>query len=84
MSLYAIILDQPNETVWKKVRANWPKHFILDERVAYIKAEDALTGGIAQEAGIVADGAAGVVIQLIYFGGRTDGSLVEWMNKNSG
>ena len=83
MSLYAIILNAPDEEVWKNVRAKWPKNYVFDERVAFISAEDALTADVARDAGIGAEGANGIAIQMDFYSGRTSSSLVEWISKNS-
>ncbi len=84
MPLYAIILDKPDEGTWTNVRAKWPKNFVLDNRLAFISADDVLTFEIARDAGIGAEGASGIVIQMDFFSGRTNASLVEWVSKNSG
>ena len=44
MTLYAVVLNKPSDHAWAKVRETWPKHHVLDERVAFISADDALTG----------------------------------------
>lgn len=87
MSLYAIILHHPSTEVWDKIRATWPKHHILDDRVAFINVDNAqaLTQEISDQAGIGAENdISGLVVQMDYFAGRTNGALVEWINKNRG
>lgn len=83
MPLYAIILDKPDEDMWENVRATWPKHFVSDERIAFINTEDVLTAEITQKAGITAGGTSGIVIQMNFFSGRGSNSLAEWITKNS-
>ena len=81
MTLYAIILNEPDEGTWSKVRETWPKNHVLDDRVAFIDTENALTSDIARDAGIDEGGANGLVIQMDYFAGHTRTSLVEWISK---
>lgn len=82
MSFYAIILNRPDEDAWETVRSSWDLHFILDDRLAFILAENVLTADIAKKVGISSDGVSGIVIQMDYFSGHTSGSLVEWISKN--
>ena len=67
MSLYVIILNYSDETVWQNVHADWPKHDFMDDRIAFVSADNALTADIALVTGIGLDGASGVVIQTDYF-----------------
>lgn len=81
--MYAIILDKPNETAWDNVRQIWPRHYIADERVAYVVSENELTAAVAEKAGIKADGLNGVVIQMDYFSGFSSSALAEWVSKSN-
>ncbi len=83
MALYAIILNAPNQEAWTKVQETWPQHHFLDDRLAFVSVENALTADIARDAGIGADGARGIVIQMDYFHGHTTSTLVEWISKHS-
>lgn len=86
MTLYTIVLNEPSDHAWAKIRATWPKgHHILDDRVAFISADGALTGDIAKQIGIDSEQQInGIVVQMDYFSGRTDASLVEWISKSRG
>ena len=79
MSLYAIILNAPNEAAWAAIPEHWPDHLISDDRLAFVSAENALTAKIAEQIGIGADGASGIVIQMDFYGGYTSSSVVEWV-----
>ena len=85
MTLYAVVLNKPSDHAWAKVRETWPKHHVLDERVAFISADDALTDDISKQIGIgVEHRINGIVVQMDYFSGYAATSLVEWINKNHG
>ena len=84
MSIYIVLLDEPNEAAWEGIREHWPDHLIFDDRKAFISAENALTAKIAEQIGIGPDGATGIVIQMDYFSGRTSNTVVEWISKNRG
>ncbi len=81
MSFYVIILDTPNEAAWETIQEHWPDHLISDSRLAFISAENAVTAKIADQIGINADGAHGIVIQMDFYGGYTSSSIVEWISK---
>lgn len=82
MSLYAIILNEPSDDAWRRVRKEWEHHQIVDERLAIIKDDNALTKDVASKVGMDPErGTLGIVIQMDYFFGRTATSLVEWINK---
>ena len=38
MSVYLIILEEPNESVWTALKEEWPdrQHFILNDRLAFV------------------------------------------------
>lgn len=84
LKIYAVVLDKPNDSVWEKIKSGWPDtHYVHDERMAFVVDEDTkLTAEIAESAGI-AEGVSGMVIQMDYFSGRSNSSLVEWINKRS-
>ena len=85
MALYAIVLNGPSDHAWTQVRETWPKHHFLDERVALISVDEVLTKDISDAVGIGAEHQiSGLVIQMDYFAGHTDASLVEWISKNRG
>ena len=82
MSLYAILLNEPSEAAWKKVKETWPKNHVFDDRLALISTDNVLTADVARDAGIGADGASGIVIQMDFYSGHTSSTLVEWISKN--
>ncbi len=82
MPLYAILLNEPNESAWDKVRETWPKHYVFDNRLALISTENVLTADVARDAGIGADGVSGIVMQMDFYSGHTSSTLVEWISKN--
>ncbi len=81
MSIYAIVLNRPDEAAWEKVQSGWESHHILDDRLAFISAENALTADIAAQVGISSTGASGIVIQMDFYAGHTSMSFVEWISK---
>ena len=84
MALYAIVLDRPSDHAWAKLRETWPVHHIRDDRVAFISADNALTGEISKQIGIGAENnISGIVVQMDHYSGHTAASLVEWIGKNS-
>jgi len=52
MALYAIILNEPSNHAWMKIRETWPAHLIFDDRVAFISVDNALTSEISKEIGM--------------------------------
>ena len=81
MSLYAIVLDAPSGGPWEAIPLHWPDHLIVDDRLAFVSAENAVTANIAEQAGIGPDGAAGIVIQMDFFSGHTRSSIAEWVSR---
>ncbi len=86
MSLYVLILDTENSTIWDNVKEYWPSpsHHIHDDRVAFIKDDKLLTGEISDKAGIKKEGSPGIVVQIEYYSGFSSLQLVEWLDKQSG
>ena len=82
MTLYVILLPARNEEVWDSLRSSYADHHVLDDRTAFIRTENTLTQNIADEIGI-SPGASGIVVQMDYFAGRADSSLIEWLNKTT-
>ena len=82
MSLYAIVLNEPDEAAWEKIREAWPAYHIFDNRLAFISADDALTADVSRDTGIGSESAKGIVIQMDCFSGHTAGPLVEWTSKH--
>ena len=82
MSIYMILLDEPNEGAWEEIPKRWEDHLIFDDRLAFVSAENTVTGKIAEQIGIGPDGATGIVTQMDFFSGRTSTLIVEWLAKN--
>ena len=40
MSLYVIVLNEPDEAAWENIREAWPAHHVFDNRLAFISADD--------------------------------------------
>ena len=61
MSTFAVYLDQPDPGAWEALRQNWPeRHFILDERVAFVAPEGiVLTSDVARTVGVATDAGGG-------------------------
>ena len=37
MSVYAVFLNEPDETVWQKLKEEWPKrHYVLTGNMAFV------------------------------------------------
>ena len=86
MTLYAVILHRPSDTVFDSISKNWPdRYFIADKRLALISSDkNDLTAHIAERVGIgVEFNASGLVIQMDYYAGTGSSPLVEWINKNT-
>ncbi len=83
MAVYAIMLDSPGEKSWAAIKEKWPGAYVHKDKFAFV-ADDGtrLTKEIAEEAGI-GSGREGMVIQLDYYYGFSDPTLVEWLRKNT-
>ena len=85
MTAYAIILNEPNNAVWERVRANWPSCFIVSETMALISSPDptVLTSQIAEAAGMNGnEKVLGVVLQVGNYFGYNSTALWEWLGKS--
>ena len=82
MSIYAILLNEPNEAAWEKVREKWAAHHVLDDRLAFVSAENAMTADVARDVGIGSGGALGIVVQMDFYAGHTTGDFIEWLSKH--
>ena len=80
MTLYAIILPSPDEKVWEKIRDLWKDHHFLDDRTAFIRADNTLTRDIAEQIGLAHEN-SGIVVQADYYAGMADSSFVEWLDR---
>lgn len=76
-------LTPPSETSWDEIKRNWPSAYVHRNTVAFVTDDGSkLTQEIADTAGI-SDAREGIVIQLDYYSGYTDSTLVEWLSKQS-
>ena len=86
MSIYAIILNEPNAHSWETVKQGWPnRHYILTDRIAFVSADEyTLTHEIAAAVGMDKEQrVSGIVIEAENRGGFNDSGLVEWLSKFS-
>ena len=85
MNRYAIILEQPDEEAWRRVRKNWPDNHIHSTTIAFILTKDiTTTKDIARIVGMTAEeNVSGMVLDANYVSGRAGGGLAEWVNKTN-
>ena len=86
MSIYAIILNEPDPQAWSKVEREWPdRHYILTENVAFVAPErTTISAKIAESVGINSDAEVlGFVVELNRYDGYNDSALWEWTEKFS-
>ena len=84
--MYAIILNEPDDEVWARVEALWPRSYIFSNTVAFIAPDDpvSVTGGIAGKVGMnEEEEVLGIVVAVGANDGYNYGSLWEWMNQVS-
>ena len=84
MSIYAININEKNDSVWETVRTTWPRHYIVSDTLAFIAPPDptTLTADIAEAVGMNATGRLlGVVIEVGNYFGYSSNALWEWMGK---
>ena len=84
MGTYAIFLNQPSQHAWDAIRMKWPdRHFILDDRLAFIAPEGIiLTSDIAETVGVKSEeDLLGVVVEFSSYSGFNRSDLWEWLSK---
>ena len=84
MEVYAIILNEPDEEAWDRVRNEWPKNYILSDSVALVvpDAPVSLTGDIAEKVGMnQQEGILGVVVEVGSNNGYNHVAFWEWLRK---
>ncbi|MCY4150905.1 MAG: hypothetical protein OXE94_01540 [Aestuariivita sp.] len=85
MEVYAIFLNEPNETCWDAIQKNWPEnHFILTKNLAFIVTNDNITTKqIADKVGIYGsdEKIVGLVFEFGSYNGFNSGDLWEWLGK---
>ena len=85
MSIHAILLREPNQQIWNRVRREWPVNYVVSDSIGFIASHDAVTlnRDIAEKLGMN-DGErlAGVVVEINdnWFGYHTR-DLWEWLSK---
>ena len=75
MSVYAVILNKPNETVWGRLKSEYEKSYLVSDTVAFVSPESptALTSQIAEILGIgEKNGITGVVCEVANHNGNRE------------
>ena len=87
MTVYAIVLNDPNEYAWEQVRETWPdhQHYILTDRIAFVVTEGVtLTTDIASTVGMNKEHqVTGFILDADSRAGWNDRGFVEWLRKVS-
>ena len=86
MTIYAIVLNEPDETAWRQVRSEWPdRHYIVTDRLAFITPKEViLTEDIAETLGMDDErNVTGIVIEVASYSGFNKPGLWEWARKFS-
>ena len=86
MTIYAIVLNEPDEAAWERVKSGWPdRHYIVTGHLAFVAPEEViLTEGITEELGMDDEGnVTGVVIEAASYSGFNKPGLWEWARKFS-
>ena len=86
MSVFAIVLKEPNEQVLERLEVEYPDNFRLGRTFALVRSDD-LTDKVAKKAGIKGrDGIPDVSVALFMlrgtYCGYTDRSLWEWSERH--
>ena len=84
MPVFTVILDQPHEEAWCKLKSEYANWYILNDRTALIAPENPLTLSpeIAGTVGMSSDRAvSGMVVEVAHCHGHRDPGLQEWLDK---
>ena len=84
MSIYMIVLDEPDKFTLDSVRKKWPRnHFVVDDRVAFIAPDEpVLTKEIQERIEMGGERRiGGIVAKIGASSGYWDPSLWEWMEQ---
>lgn len=84
MTIYAIVLNEPDEAAWQQVKDHWPdRHYIVSGCLAFVAPEALiLTEEIAKTIGMDSQGnVTGVVIEAASYSGFNKPGLWEWARK---
>ena len=84
MNIYAVVLNEPSEHAWKRLRAEWPEplSYVLNNRIAFIALSNGgiTTGQIATKLGMEAEQKiTGFVMHSAAVNGWNSADLWEWM-----
>lgn len=87
MNLYAIVLNEPNEQSWAKLKEEWPEqHYVLTERIAFLVAGNGstTTRSIGDQLGMNNEKAVtGIVVHSAAINGWNRADLWEWVRNVS-
>ena len=79
--VFAVILEQPHEDVWSRLRSGYPDKYLLSDTVALVRA-NSLANDVAVRVGIKGENrvVGGVVFKLNRaYAGYTDRKVWEWL-----
>ena len=88
MSIYLVVLNEPDEGAWERLKNKWPKpnHYILTDRLAFISPKEVLlTEDITHAVGMNNEfDTTGFVTEVRYgtINGWNRQALWEWLEKN--
>ena len=87
MDTYAIVLNEPSEAAWNRIKENWESHYLVSDTLALIATESpALTLSIAESRRgrhkLRTGGVTGIVFQISYYNGWHDRTTWEWLAKH--
>lgn len=84
VSIYAVILKQPDAVAWEKIRERWPDyHYFLSETAAFVAVAGISTiEQIRDEIGLNSTQRInGVLVEVLTYGGYSDTALGAWLKK---
>jgi len=85
VSVYAIILQKPQQDMWKKIKDMWPnRNYVLNDIAAFISPPGISTSfGVADMLGMNSEEKEiGLVVEVTSsHQGYVDKTLVEWLKK---
>ena len=84
MDIYAIVLNEPSEPAWDRIKEHWENHYLVSDTLALIAMEGtAITSNIAQSIGMnETDAVEGIVFQISHYNGWHDRATWEWLAKH--
>lgn len=84
MSVFAIVLNDPDERAWDSLRKQWPdRHLVVTDRLAFVAPETlTLTQDVADTLGLNQERKVlGIVIEMANRSGFNKSFLTEWLEK---